>query len=272
MRSQHCGNLGTFGIFAPMTNRMAMTRTCGKSKGRKRVHIQPKQWGTVPLVLALLIVIPGTVNAELSIFSLFRGSGTDVHEHECPNCGHTHKTGTDCIKRTPLKECVVAKKKVFDSSIRYEYVSIPETRYRFKKRLITKEVPCKYCKPTCKTEKIDNCVGEEKWDKHESPCGCGELHCKHIEPKIEKLPCKVCGREEGETVATAHYWSCVKEPYTVYRRVKRPVCVKEPRYEKVTIQVTRHVCQDCGGAGCTHCAAANDCDECSGDGCSSCDE
>ena len=158
--------------------------------------------------------------------------------------------------------------------------------------LITKEIDCPYCKPVCKTEEGKNSFGAEKWEKsasadarcegsgdgscHEDEGGHGngdasaELHCKDIVPQLEKTECKYCGREPGETVIKAKVWSCVRVPYTVYRRVKRPVCVKQPRYEKVEVNVTRYICTNCRGIGCDKCEESA-CSDCNGNGCQSCD-
>jgi hypothetical protein len=116
---------------------------------------------------------------------------------------------------------------------------------------VTKEVPAEYCKPVCETRNVDHPYEVEHWQKQE--LDCGELHCKTCEPKTEQIACKTCKTEPGKTTVKVHYWSCVKVPYTVYRQVEREVCVKQPRYEKVEIPVTRYVCQNCGGRGCGQC-------------------
>ena len=54
-------------------------------------------------------------------------------------------------------------------------------------------------------------------------------------------------------------WTCVKVPYTVYRQVEKEVGVKQPCYEKVEVQVTRHVCENCGGLGCHFCQPTAEC-------------
>lgn len=186
-----------------------------------------------------------------NLINFLTGKSVDLKSHACDKCGHPHGNDEYCIERYPVEDCVVGKKKVFDSKIKFECVSIPETRYHLKKTLITKEIPCPYCKPICKTEDCQRCFGQEKWEKHCSECS--ELHCKHIEPVLEKALSKHCEHEEGETTIKVKYWSCVKVPYTVYRQVRQPVCVKQPRYVKVEVPVTRYVCQHCNGTGCSTC-------------------
>jgi len=198
-----------------------------------------------------------------NIKSWLHPGGADVHQHRCDKCGGIHDPDGPCIERYPVQDCVVGKKKVYDSKIMCEYVSIPETRYRWKKKLITKEIPCPYCKPVCKSKDCEHCFGEEKWQKEGT--SCDELHCKYIQPKYEKLPTKYCDHDKGETTIKVHYWSCVKEPYTIYRRVKKEVCVKERRYEKVKVPVTRYVCEHCDGGGCDQCDTG--CSQCDDAGC-----
>lgn len=190
-----------------------------------------------------------------------KAGSVDLKTYKCDECGQVHGADFKCIERVPIQECVVGKKKVFDSTIRYEYVSIPEVRYRWKTKWVTREIPCEYCKPVCKTEDGQNCYGTEKWASEDA--ACSKLHCRIIQPQLEKAPCKYCECEPGETTVKVRYKTCVKEPYTVYRQVKRPICVKLPRYEKVEVPITRHECRDlkcqtcksCAGAGCASCAA-----------------
>ncbi len=167
----------------------------------------------------------------------------------CDQC-----TGEFCIQRVPVTECVVGKKLVYDIKKTYEYVTIPETRYRFVTRHVTKEVECPYCMPTCETTEVDRCYKSEQWTSDDT--GCGKLHCRSCTTKFEKYPCKHCGRKPGQTVVKVRVKECVKEAYTVYRQVKRPVCIKQPRYERTEVSVTRYVCKDCnqcGGQGCDSC-------------------
>ena len=218
---------------------------------------------SVAIVIAVITTPVWLAAAEpFKLFKLFTGKHVDVKSHDCEECDR----GADgeCIVRYPVEECVEGKKEVFDCKTKYEYVSVPETRYYWKKRKITKEIPCPYCHPVCKTEDGQNCFGQEKWEKYDS--GCGEIHCRHIEPQIEKTSVKCCEHEPGETTVKVKYWSCVKVPYTVYRRVKQPVCVKQPRYEKVEVPVTRYVCEDCDSDGCEHGDGAV-CEKCSGAAC-----
>ncbi len=185
--------------------------------------------------------------AELSwsrLGGLVQGTPFDVHlPGSCNQCGHE-----GCIERVPVKECVKGKKLVYDCKVRYEYVSIPETRYRWVNRHITKEVPCPYCMPTCETSEKPHCYETEKWHSSgEAGCGgCGQVHCKTCQKQVETLECKQCGRKPGETIAKVRVKTCVKEPYIVYRQVRKPVCVKQPRYEHVKVSVTRYVCKHCG--------------------------
>ena len=219
---------------------------------------RPSQLWMAPAILFGVILAASNPATAAKPGSFFRNltrvlgkTATDVSAHECNEC-----QDPECIERIPVQECVVGKKKVYDSSIRYEYVSIPEVRYRWKNKWVTKEIPCEYCKPVCKTEQGERCYGTERWDK--AKLGCSTQHCKTIEPKIEKQTCKYCGSEPGKTTVKVRYKTCVKVPYTVYRRVKRPVCVKQARYEKVEVFITRYKCKKAG------------CDRCGGNGCANC--
>lgn len=218
------------------------------------MRVRPFTWTALAATATLFVALPNHVDAgdPFHLVGWLTGSRVDVRTHECDDCGGVHDPGASCIERIPIEECVIGKKKLFDSKIRYEYVSIPETRYRWKKRLITKEIPCPYCKPVCKTEDGQHCFGTEVWNK--GCAECGELHCKHIEARREKVQHKYCDHKPGETTIKVKYRSCVKEPYTVYRQVKRPVCVKQPYYEKVEVSITRYeCCKACNGQGCEQC-------------------
>lgn len=197
------------------------------------------------------LAIPSPAAELFDLVNLLTGNGKDVATHDCDKCGYVHGAGEKCVGRYAVEDCVVGKKKVYDCKVRYEWVSIPETRYHLKKQLVTKKIPCPYCKPVCKTEAGQHCFGQEKWEKFGTKCE--QLHCKHIEPQLEKESRKHCEHVKGETTITVKYWSCVEVPYTVYRQVKRPVCVKQPHYEKVNVPVTRYVCEHCQGDGCSHC-------------------
>lgn len=203
--------------------------------------------------VTLFVICPhrAAMAEPFNLLNLLTGKSVDLKSHECEKCGHAHDKGEHCIERYPVDDVVIGKKKVYDSKIKYEWVSIPETRYHWKKKMITKEIPCPYCKPICVTEEGERCVGQETWEKQ---CDkCSELHCKHIQPVQEKALRKHCEHTKGETTIKVKYWSCVKVPYTVYRQVKQPVCVKQPRYEKVEVPITRYVCKHCKGGGCSHC-------------------
>lgn len=165
-----------------------------------------------------------------------------------------------CINRVPVTKCETGKKLVYDVEKRYEYVTIPETRYRFVTRHVTKEVKCSYCMPYCEAYEVDHCYKSEQWNSHES--GCGDVHCKSCVTRTEKLTCQHCGRKPGETIVKVRVKECIKEPYVVYRQVRRQVCVKRPRYEHVEVPVTRYVCKDCASGGCGQCGDRGTCDAC----------
>jgi len=165
----------------------------------------------------------------------------------CEQCGHE-----GCVERTKVEDCVVGEKKVYKTTIHHEYVSIPEVRYRWQMKYITKEIPADTCKTVCEDEDVEHHYEVEHWEKKELPCG-DELHCKTCVPQCEKLQVKKCKTEPGKTTVKVHYWSCVKVPYTVYRQVEKEVCVTQPRCEKVEVPVTRYVCKHCGGIGCKFC-------------------
>lgn len=198
--------------------------------------------------------------APILLTSWCKPSSVDLKPYQGRSCCRTDTSCPECIERVPVQECVTGKKKVYDCKTCYEYVSIPEVRYRWVTKWVTREIPCDYCKPVCKTQDGENSYGEERWDKQ--PEGCGAtLHCRSIDWKREKADCKFCDRKPGKTTIKVRYKTCVKEPYTVYRQVKRPICVKIPRYEKVKVWITRHecrkpdcpACEFCNGAGCEQC-------------------
>ena len=237
------------------------------------------------MALALFATVTPSKVATANPFSFLFPRGIDVHAHKCDKCGNVHDPDGPCIERQAVKECVVGKKKVYKTKIRCKYVSIPETRYSWKKVRITKEIPCPYCKTVCKTEDCVHCYGEESWQKSCKRCGksgcngvggisglcteqgggsggnacagCTEVHCKKIRPRFEKVPSKRCTHEKGETTVKVHYWSCVKVPYTVYRQIKVPVCVKEPRYKKVKVSITKYDCACGPGKSCSRCKNAS---------------
>ena len=179
----------------------------------------------------------------------FRGTPVDIHCPEaCENCGHEV-----CVNREKVEDCVKGEKKVYKSSIHTEYVSIPEVRYKWEMKCITKEIPCETCIPVCKTHEVDHQYQVEHWEKECLPCG-GDRYCKTCETKTEKLPVvSDCETKPGKTTIKVHYWTCVKVPYTVYRQVEKEVGVKAPCHEKVEVPITRHVCEHCGGLGCEFC-------------------
>ncbi len=216
------------------------------------------------MALAMLAVLAASSAAlpaaELPLANLallLKGTPVDV---PCPgSCEQCKKEF--CIERVPVKKCVKGKKKVYDCKVRYQYVSIPETRYRWVNKCITKDIPACYCKPVCKTKEGSRSYQSEKWEKEgfQTCSGCGGLYCKYCENKTEKAPCKYCDSKPGKTTIRVCYKSCIKQPYTVYRRVKQPVCVKKPRYERVRVSITNYKCRHCNGGGCDNCGDP-DCD------------
>ncbi len=219
---------------------------------------RPVTWMFLAAPIMLLIASPGWLSAADTdpfrfVGRLFGGGDADVASPQaCGQCGKAQGT-CECIERVPVKQCVTGKKKVYDCKIRYEYVSIPETKYRWVKKRVTKEIPCKYCMPICNVKKVAESHQVERWDTQPLGCSCGKLHCKTCQTKVVLVTCKHCGRMPGETTVKVHYWTCVKVPYTVYRQVKRPVCVSQPRYEKVDIEITKYECIRCKGNGCAQC-------------------
>jgi len=186
----------------------------------------------------------------------FKSKNVNVYPYECDECGQIHDSGTKCIVRYPVEVCVTGKKLVYDSKVQYEYVSIPEVRYRWVKKWVTKEIPADYSKPVCKSKPSENCFGTEKWTKEKQECGT--RHCMTVVQNREKAVSKSCDCKPGKTTIKVRYKTCVKEPYTVYRQVKRPICVKYPRYEKVDVAITKYECEQSG------------CNHCNGSGCKSC--
>ena len=201
---------------------------------------------------AILIAPPAkTLHAEcpdwLQALNPFRGTPVDVHcPASCDNCGHEI-----CVDRQKVDDCVKGEKKLYKSSVRKEYVAIPEVRYRWEMKCVTREIPCESCQPVCKPEEVDHPYQAEHWEKEELPCG-GERYCKTCETKIEKLPeVTTCETKPGKTTIKVHYWTCVQVPYTVYRQVEQEVGIKQPYYEKVDVPICRHVCEHCGPFGCS---------------------
>lgn len=189
--------------------------------------------------------LPGLLSGWLGHFSV------DVHAPQaCDQC-----EDEKCVVRQPIEKCVKGKKEVFDCLKKYEYVSIPETRYRWVKRWVTEERTCPYCMPVCESKDGTHCYETENWAVRKlSDKEGAEVHCKECQTRQETLPCKHCGRRKGETTVRVKYLSCVKEPYTVYRRVRQEVCVKRPSTEKVDVVVTAYRCHHCADGGCSHCS------------------
>ena len=219
-------------------------------------------WMVVALSAMLLAPPQNTFAGELpwsNLGRMLRSSPVDV---PCPqSCDQCRKEF--CIERVPVRECVKGKKRVYDCKVRREYVSIPETRYRWVTRCVTEEIPCCYCNPVCKTKEGVRDYESEKWSKQsiQTCSGCGGIYCKHCQNKSEKVECKYCEREPGKTTIRVRYKSCVKESYVVYRRVCREVCVKTPRFERVSVSITRYVCKSCNGNGCNQCCDQGSCEQ-----------
>ncbi|MFQ5733672.1 MAG: hypothetical protein ACE5KM_17175, partial [Planctomycetaceae bacterium] len=220
-----------------------------------------------PLAAVVLVVLGTTAVAgdpdgrsQIQLTGWSKPSSVDLAPYSGSQCCQINTPCEECIERVPVQECVTGKKTLYDCKICYEYVSIPEVRYRWVNKWVTRDIPADYDKPVCKKQDGQNCYGQERWDKQKQACGTTR-HCRSIEQKLEKADCKYCDCEPGQTTIKVRYKTCVKEPYTVYRRVKRPICVKQPRYEKVKVWITRHecrkpdcqACSSCGGAGCDSC-------------------
>ena len=166
-------------------------------------------------------------------------TGVDVRSNEvCSDCGQTHDCDAECIQRCPVPDCVTGKKKIFCSSIRYEYVVVAEVRYRWKMKCITKEVPADFEEPHCKTEDGESLNNVQDWDSCDS-CE-GKVYCENTKSDPDGVECKRIECEPGQTTIKVKYKSLVKEPYTVYRQIKRPIAIKQPRYECVEVPVTRY--------------------------------
>ncbi len=218
-------------------------------------------WVVVASAAMLSAAPQDTLAGELpwsNLGCMLKSSPVDV---PCPqSCDQCRKEF--CIERVPVRECVKGKKLVYDCKVRSEWVTIPETRYRWVNRCVTEEIPCCYCKPVCKTQEGVRGYESEEWseDPLQTCSGCGGIYCKHCQNKCEKVECKHCAREPGETVIKVHYKSCVKEAYVVYRQVRREVCVKKPRHEHVNVSITRYECKHCNGNGCQTCCDPGGCD------------
>ena len=153
------------------------------------------------LWVAMLLAVPsGTLlAAELpfgNLVGLLGGTHVDMHLPQSSNqCSHE-----GCIERVPITECVTAKKEVFDVKKCYEYVTIPETKYRFVTRCVVKEVKCPYCMPYCEAQDVPRCYESETWESTGGGgCGgCGQVHCKRCQNKIENVVCQQCGRKHGQ--------------------------------------------------------------------------
>lgn len=221
----------------------------------KKLFVNWMVFGACAMLLPMLSSTALAGDLSFAGLAALFGHGTAV-DVPCPQSCDQCK-GEGCIERVPVKECVSGKKLVYDIKKRYEYVTIPETRYRFVTRCVTKEVKCDYCMPFCEASDVPHCYESEHWE--ESETACGKLHCKTCQKKMENLPCQKCGRKPGETVVKVKVRECVKEAYTVYRQVAKEICVKQPRYEHATVLVTRYECRQCDNKACKGC-----CDQAAG--------
>ena len=169
-------------------------------------------------------------------------TGVDVRTYEvCPDCGQHHDCDAECIERCPCNDCVVGKKRLFNASIRCEYVVVAEVRYRWKTKWIEREIPADYQQPVCKTEDGDCINNVEDW--FSSDCCEGKVYCQTTKPDPDGVEIKRIECEPGQTTIKVKYKSLVKEPYTVYRQIKRPIAIKQPCDECVEVPITRYVGQ-----------------------------
>ena len=167
-------------------------------------------------------------------------TGVDVRSYEsCPDCGQVHDPDDECIERIAVPDCVTGKKRMFKSSIRYEYVVVAEVRYRWKTKWIEKEVPADFEEPVCKTDERTCPSNAQDWVSCD---GCeGRVYCESTKPDPDAVDCKRIECQPGQTTIKVRYKSCVKEPYTVYRQIKRPIAIKQHCYANVDVPITRYV-------------------------------
>ena len=213
----------------------------------------------VILVLAGLLIVTGTLSAQEQEPTFYGPStalkkiyyrishgphrtGVDVRTYEiCPDCGQAHDPEVECIQRVPCPDCVIGKKRLFCGSVHYEYVVVAEVRYRWKTKWITKEVPADFQDPICNTEDGDCLHNVEDWTSCDT-CE-GKMYCQTTKSDPDGVEIKRIECEPGQTTIKVRYKSCVKEPYTVYRQIRRPIAVKQPCYEKVEVPITRYIGQ-----------------------------
>jgi len=164
-------------------------------------------------------------------------TGVDVRSYEvCPECGLSHDPDDECIERIAVPDCVTGKKRMFKSSIHYEYVVVAEVRYRWKTKWIEKEVPADFDEPACKTEEGISPSNAQDWTTSDR-CE-GRVYCESTKPDPDAVDCKRIECQPGQTTIKIRYKSCVKEPYTVYRQIKRPIAIKQPCYAEVDVPIT----------------------------------
>ena len=169
-------------------------------------------------------------------------TGVDVRSYDvCPECGQAHDLDAECIQRVPVPDCVTGKKRLFVGSVRYEYVVVAEVRYRWKTKCITKEIPADCEDPVCKTEEGECPNNVEDWMSCDN--GDCKVYCQTTKPDPDGVEMKRIECAPGQTTIKVRYKSLVKEPYTVYRQIKRPIGVKQPCYESVDVPITRYVGQ-----------------------------
>jgi len=198
-------------------------------------------------------LVDGLKHHVSGIADLFHLGAVNVKSYECNDCSNDWAKAHRCIKRTPHIQCVEGKKRCEECVIKYEYVAIPEVRYRWRKMLIPKAIPVDGYVPVCKSQETTHCYGQKQWKKQDGlvppeQAGCqqscpAEIHCRSVEPKLEKAECKSCDYKPGKTVIKVRFLACVKEPYTVYRQVKRPVCVRHARYVDTKVRVKTYECE-----------------------------
>jgi len=140
--------------------------------------------------------------------------------------------------RAPVQDCVIGKKKLFRSWVCDEYVVVAEVRYRWETKCITKEIPADFEEPVCNSEDCEAGHNVEAWESE--AVGECKIHCKSAKTESENVPIKRIDSAPGKTTIKVCYKSCVKVPYTVYRQIKRPICVKQPCHESVEVPVTRY--------------------------------
>lgn len=169
--------------------------------------------------------------------------------------GKEPKCHESTVTRTPVDKCIHGKKEVDNVKIRCEYETVPETRYRYVRRLVCKEIPSSGCKTVCTDKGGTTSITTQQWNdsskgKADGKKGGATVHCSDCVDQDQSTSCISCDSSKGKTTTKVHYWTCVKEPYTVYHQIKREVAVNQPHYEHVKVPITKYVCDHCNQAGC----------------------